>query len=309
VHRQNSHNIDMPSTTLVVSALALLHPVFSAYTLQDHYTATNWLTSFSFQAIPDPTQGYVTYLDSATAQKIGLFKTLPDGKVYMGVDSTSAAPAPGRPSLRMQSLKAYTHALVILDLAHMPASTCGTWPAFWTTKTDTWPTDGEIDIIEGVNSQRSNFMTLHTGGPACDISNDPSNFAAASKVIHTGCDLNSPGQPKNVGCSVNNTLPTSYGTGFNANGGGIYAMEWTSAHISIWHFPHTSAPADIAAASPIRVSGLSRQRASRALVTSTTPSAITTSFSIRRSVASGPGIRIGRRRGAPRRMGGVVVRT
>ncbi|MCJ1247667.1 hypothetical protein MMC30_004882 [Trapelia coarctata] len=239
----------MRSSALIISAFTPLRPVFGLYNLQDHYTATNWLDSFSFQAIPDPTQGYVTFADSASAQKMGHFKT-DNGKVYMGVDFTNPAIDPGRMSLRMQSNKAYTHALVVLDLAHMPASTCGTWPAFWTTKTDTWPTDGEIDIIEGVNSQRSNFMTLHTGGPACSISNDATLFASSSQLLHTGCDLNAPGQAKDVGCSINNTLPTSYGTGFNANGGGIYAMEWTSAHITIWFFPHTSTPSDIAAANP-----------------------------------------------------------
>ena len=233
----------------IVCAFALLRPVLGVYHLQDHYTATNWLDSFSFQAVPDPTQGYVTYEDGPSAQKNGLFKT-DNGKVYMGVDSTNPATGTGRQSLRMQSTKAYTHGLVILDLAHMPASICGTWPAFWTTKTDTWPTDGEIDIIEGVNSQRSNFMTLHTGGPACSISSDASPFASSSKIVHTGCDLNAPNQPKGVGCSINNTLSASYGTDFNANGGGIYAMEWTSTAISIWHFPHASAPADIAAPNP-----------------------------------------------------------
>jgi len=239
----------MRSSAIIACALVLLRPVVGVYNLADHYTATNWLDSFSFQAIPDPTQGYVTFVDGPTAQKMGHFKT-DNNKVYMGVDSTFPATDPGRMSLRMQSNKAYTHGLIILDLAHMPASTCGTWPAFWTTKTDTWPTDGEIDIIEGVNSQHSNFMTLHTGGPACSVSNDATLFASSSQLIHPGCDLNAPGQAKGVGCSINNTLPASYGTGFNANGGGIYAMVWNSAHITIWFFPHSSAPSDIAAANP-----------------------------------------------------------
>jgi beta-glucanase (GH16 family) len=54
--------------------------------------------------------------------------------------------------VRLTSKNSYTHGLVILDLAHMPGGVCGTWPAFWMVGPN-WPNSGEIDIIEGVNSQ------------------------------------------------------------------------------------------------------------------------------------------------------------
>lgn len=38
---------------------------------------------------------------------------------------------------------------------------------------------------------------------------------------------------------------TSYGDVFNAVGGGVYALEWTSDVIQIWHFPRTGIPQDI----------------------------------------------------------------
>ena len=38
---------------------------------------------------------------------------------------------------------------------------CGTWPAYWLCG-DNWPNNGEIDIIEGVNTQNFNQMTLHS---------------------------------------------------------------------------------------------------------------------------------------------------
>ena len=49
----------------------------------------------------------------------------------MGVDSTNSLDdaAAGRDSVRLTSNSVYDHALVILDLAHMPSSACGTWPA------------------------------------------------------------------------------------------------------------------------------------------------------------------------------------
>lgn len=36
----------------------------------------------------------------------------------------------------------------------------------------------------------------------------------------------------------------------NAIGGGVYAMDWRSAGIRIWFFPHSSVPADIKAGKP-----------------------------------------------------------
>ena len=43
---------------------------------------------------------------------------------------------------------------------------------------------------------------------------------------------------------------SSYGDPFNAVGGGVYAMQWTSSQIKIWHFPRTQIPNDIVAKSP-----------------------------------------------------------
>jgi hypothetical protein len=38
------------------------------------------------------------------------------------------------------------------------------------------------------------------------------------------------------------TEPFNYGAEFNANGGGVYAMEWTSTAIRIWFFPPSGVP-------------------------------------------------------------------
>lgn len=39
------------------------------------------------------------------------------------------------------------------------------------------------------------------------------------------------------GCAINDMRNTSFGHKFNANGGGVYAMEWTDAKISVWFWP------------------------------------------------------------------------
>lgn len=76
----------------------------------------------------DPTHGYVTYVDQPTAASDSLISSN-NNQVYIGVDSTNVASGTGRKSIRITSNKSYDHGLFILDLAHMPGGTCGTWPA------------------------------------------------------------------------------------------------------------------------------------------------------------------------------------
>ena len=92
-----------------------------------------------------------------------------------------------------------------------------------------WPNNGEIDIIEGVSLQSQDAITMHTG-PSCSM-------------IGESCQGNN-------GCGTQAGGPTSFGDGFNNNGGGIYAMEWTSDHINVYFFPHSNAPSDISGAAP-----------------------------------------------------------
>jgi hypothetical protein len=168
-----------------------------------------------------------------------------NGQVYMGVDSTNVASGRGRDSIRISTINTYNHGLFILDLAHMPGGACGTWPAFWMLGPD-WPNNGEIDIIEGVNSMTVNAMTLHTDA-GCSIT----NTGAFSGTLETAnCDINAAGQATNAGCSIDSANSNSYGAGFNSNGGGVYATEWTSEAISIWFFPRNSIPADITSGNP-----------------------------------------------------------
>ncbi|KAL9016720.1 MAG: hypothetical protein Q9185_005957 [Variospora sp. 1 TL-2023] len=105
----------------------------------------------------DPTEGYVDYVDG---QSSGLFSQS-GGSVQLSVDSTSVASGRGRKSVRLTSKASYNHALIVIDIAHMPANICGVWPAFWTTGPN-WPSSGEIDIVEGVNTQSTNKITLHS---------------------------------------------------------------------------------------------------------------------------------------------------
>lgn len=68
-----------------------------------------------------------SYLTRADAESQGLY-TVTNNGVVLAVDSKNKAPN-GRPSMRLESKRLYNHGLFILDVAHMPASTCGAWIA------------------------------------------------------------------------------------------------------------------------------------------------------------------------------------
>lgn len=218
--------------------------VTASYVLQDDYSTNSFADMFDFFTDNDPTNGYVNYIDYNTAQSSGLYK-LENGQVYMGVDSTNTASGRGRDSIRIASKNTYQHGLVILDLAHMPAGACGTWPAFWMLGSD-WPYNGEIDIIEGVSAQTSNNMAMHTDA-GCTITN---TGAFSGSLETANCDVNAAGQATNAGCSIRSADDSSFGSGFNSNGGGVYATEWTSEAVSIWFFSRDAIPSDITSGNP-----------------------------------------------------------
>ncbi|KAJ5498641.1 Concanavalin A-like lectin/glucanases superfamily [Penicillium expansum] len=228
----------------LLPALGLLSQVSSAaYTLRDDYGASDsFFDRFNFYTDTDPTNGFVKYVDRNTALSNGLINT--GNGVYIGVDHSNVATTPGRQSVRLEGTTTYKHGLVILDLAHMPSSTCGSWPAFWMLGSN-WPNNGEIDIIEGVNEQTQNQMALHTSD-GCTVNN--TGFTGTLDTAN--CYVQAPGQSANSGCSIRSDSTQSYGTGFNNVGGGVYATEWTGSAISVWFFPSYAVPGDLSSGNP-----------------------------------------------------------
>ncbi|KAF3038499.1 hypothetical protein E8E12_006085 [Didymella heteroderae] len=233
----------MRSFTLLLAAASLFDLSIAGYALQDDYM-TDFYGAFDFFDTADPTNGFVKYVDEATARQTNLINASVTTGAQWGVDSTNETPD-GRPSLRLVSKKKYNSGLVVMDVAHMPTG-CGTWPAFWMVGPD-WPTGGEIDILEGVNDQTHNGMTLHTA-PGCKIGPDTSIFAG--EVTTPDCDVNAKNQSKNVGCSIEHPSTDSYGVGLNAIGGGVYATQWTDEAISVYYFPRGSIPDDVLGDAP-----------------------------------------------------------
>lgn len=229
--------------TFLLQAI-LLELCTAGYVLETSYTSANWFDQFTFFTSADPTAGYVNYVDQTTATNNGYINT-DNGLVYMGVDDINVATGSGRNSVRITSNAAYNYGLFALDVSHMPGGICGTWPAFWMVGPN-WPNDGEIDIIEGVNDNANNAMTLHTSD-GCSITNDG---AFTGTLTTSNCYVYAPGQADNAGCDIQNQNTQSYGNNFNSNGGGVIAMEWTSSDINIWFFPRGTTPSDLEAGVP-----------------------------------------------------------
>ncbi|KAF2837543.1 glycoside hydrolase family 16 protein [Patellaria atrata CBS 101060] len=223
-------------STLIVSIQCLLLALFFSpalaqikYTISDTYRGTSFFNNFNFFTAADPTHGYV-HSTSAIIRA--------DSKTVL---TTSAV---GRKSVRIESKKTWTYGLFIADIKHMPGNACGVWPAFWTLGSGTWPTNGEIDIIEGVNRQTANQIVLHTSNN-CKV--------VGQKQTGTLADPDCSVSHSTAGCATTvagANAAKSFGNGFNSNNGGIYAMEWTSAGIKIWFFPRGGVPASITQGAP-----------------------------------------------------------
>ncbi|KKO99151.1 hypothetical protein THAR02_08742 [Trichoderma harzianum] len=218
------------------------------YFLSTTYAGESLLSNFNWFDGVDPSHGFVSYQNRQNAQVMGLYQ-IDDrtGVVRLGVDSTNyySVLDRGRPSIRLESKDTFDQGLFIADFLHMPPSHCGLWPAFWTYG-DNWPYDGEIDIIEGVNTAHTNIISAHTAD-GCSQGNDILGLFSGEQ-INTECEVGT----DNIGCGFHPSPDdtSSYGDGFNAAHGGVYAMQWDNVHIRIWHFPRGSIPRDIEAKKP-----------------------------------------------------------
>ena len=110
----------------LASAAALFELSIAGYVLEDDYM-NDFFGGFNFFTGPDPTEGFVDYVDEATARSTNLINGSSTSTVQWGVDVNNKTPN-GRPSVRIESKKKYDSGLIVLDVAHMPFG-CGTWPA------------------------------------------------------------------------------------------------------------------------------------------------------------------------------------
>jgi len=241
----------MKGGILLLLALALLKGVCEgAYSLQTNISGTNFFNAWTFFTAGDPTNGYVNYISESQAKSEGLISAAP-GKVIIATDSKNVASGRGRDSIRLTSNQAWNGGLFIMDLRNMPTG-CGTWPAWWLVGPN-WPNSGEIDIIEGVNVNTQDSTTLHTSN-GCTMSNSTNSFTGTwgkgtNNNDATNCYVSAPNQQNNQGCGIVGAQG-SYGAPFNSGQGGVFAVEWTSAHIQAFFFPRNNIPSDITGNQP-----------------------------------------------------------
>ncbi|KAF8506413.1 glycoside hydrolase family 16 protein [Hysterangium stoloniferum] len=219
--------------------------------LVDKFAGKHFFDHWNFFTDSDPTHGLVDYVSKDDATSYGLASVGDDNVTVLAVDDSSRiSVGSNRKSVRITSKKSYTGGLFVIDVNAMPTG-CAIWPAFWTVAGENWPKNGEIDIIEGVNLQTHNQMTLHTA-PGCMLDkaaapNLNNSKAFLGNVLSTTCNalLDS-----NSGCGVTDPNPQSYGPGIEKGNGAVFAMLWDSVGIRIWHFNRANTPADLSDFTP-----------------------------------------------------------
>eukprot|EP00128_Syssomonas_multiformis_P011892 Colp12_sorted_trinity150504_noHs@23463 len=108
-----------------------------------------------------------------------------------------------------------------------------------------WPTNGEIDILEGVHRSTTNQVTLHTNA-GCNMATEGVDSFTGHWATSTNCNVYETG---NVGCGIMGPSG-SLGLPFNKNGGGVYATEWTTEFIRVWFFPRNEIPENVTSGTP-----------------------------------------------------------
>ncbi|EPS99603.1 hypothetical protein FOMPIDRAFT_53115 [Fomitopsis schrenkii] len=217
----------------------------SPWKLKQSYEGNSFFAGWAFFTEPDPTGGTVTYIDGGAAQTANLTGINGAGNAYMAVDTTPVVSG-ARKSVRITTDFSYTQGIVVLDAVHMPTG-CGTWPAFWSNGPN-WPSGGEIDIVEGVNTYTNDQVTLHTN-PGCALPSMNADALGISGTLVSTQDC-AAADTQNAGCGVRSVETNSFGAGFNAMGGGVYAMKWDDSGITVHFFARNSIPGDITAGAP-----------------------------------------------------------
>lgn len=184
------------------------------FSLVQDYTGSGFFDAWQFYGNFDNlTNGDVTYVNQTNAT--GLAYVDSSGHAIIKVDNTSFVPYNDkRNSVRISSNDYFTMGTVwVIDAVHLPFG-CSVWPSIWT-KGNNWPTNGEIDIIEGVNLMTYNQMALHTE-PGCLAANGTDETGQQG-----GGDCSVP-----AGCTVIETTPNNYGQAFATNGGGVWGAQF-----------------------------------------------------------------------------------
>ncbi|KAI0264732.1 concanavalin A-like lectin/glucanase domain-containing protein [Gloeopeniophorella convolvens] len=210
-------------------------PYSASYDLVREYSGTSFFDRWDFYGSWDNlTLGDVWWLDRDSAFQQNLAYVNEQNRAIVRVDNVSTVPFnEKRNTVRITSQDFYdVGSLWIIDLTHLPYG-CSVWPAFWS-KGPTWPDNGEIDIIEGINLKDANQYALHS----LQGCTQPQGVVQTGASGPTDCS-----QPS--GCVVSETSPNSYNEGFATAGGGVWATQFDVAGIFIWFWSRPNLPPSI----------------------------------------------------------------
>ncbi|GAA94340.1 glycoside hydrolase family 16 protein [Mixia osmundae IAM 14324] len=234
------------TTTTTSTTATSTSTVVQRYALNQTWAGKNFFDDWDFFSDADPTHGIVNFLNESAAFDAGLAYINSAGNPVLQVDANTTLPlGVGRNSVRIMSKTGFERGLLIFDALKMPYG-CGTWPAFWLLGDPTypWPTQGEIDIVEGVNLNTVNQMTIHTSD-GCTLQTPMK--ATGNIVAVTDCNAL---ENDNTGCGVQDTRTSSYGAPFAQAGGGVFATLIDDSGIAVWFFTRKAVPADITSGKP-----------------------------------------------------------
>ncbi|KAF9649984.1 glycoside hydrolase family 16 protein [Thelephora ganbajun] len=228
-------------------------PRDTKYKLQTKHQGQNFFDDWYFYTENDPTHGNVKYESRENARDLAYVQS--DGTAVLKVDNKGHVPPGGkRRSVRITSKETYNSGLFIADFWHL-ASGPTLWPAFWSG--NDWPNNGEIDIVEYVNTGKVNQYTLHTGtGGECKLDPNVSaryrNKDGSQPKSYLGNTLGlqcKSSNGHNAGCAVDD-FNGSAGRPFNMAGGGVFVMLWDNTQLTFWRFERNHIPQDIQDGNP-----------------------------------------------------------
>jgi len=199
----------------------------------------DFFSHFNYFTSGDPTHGFVDFQGPGA----GLTEQDQSGVTFLKTDTTQNSGNNGRKAIRLHSKQNWSKGLFIIDFGHIPASVCGSWPAWWFNGSGsrTWPATGEIDVLEYVHKDQYNQGHLHTA-PGCYMTSK-TGVDMSGHVSHTDCGAGG----GYTGCGAT-SQEISAGDGFNNAGAGVYVVEFNFDQqwpIKMWSFLRSEIPADI----------------------------------------------------------------
>ncbi|GAA5932224.1 uncharacterized protein JCM15063_001159 [Sporobolomyces koalae] len=231
----------MLSTAALAGALLATAPLqaHAAYDIVRDYSGKTFFDGWSFYGHYDNlTNGDVNFVNQSASSSLAYINEA--GNAVIKVSQEEVLYPNKRDSVRISTVDSYGLGSVWIYNALAVPSGCSVWGALWS-QAENWPQGGEIDTFETVNLMEYNQMALHTTA-GCSAVNSSSSVQYDATLMSSSCDVD---VNFNAGCEALDPSPTSAGQALAAAGGGLWATEYASTGIKIWHFQHSAIPADI----------------------------------------------------------------